>query len=62
MKLLLTDAKCVQNAATHAKEGAADAVSTVKHGGKNQEGGEVSSSLQSVFASVAQLCFVRRFR
>jgi hypothetical protein len=33
----------VKNAATHAKEGVADAAATIKHGGKNQHGGEVRS-------------------
>ena len=33
--------RVLQNAATHAKEGAADAAATVKHGGKHQEKGEV---------------------
>ena len=56
----------VKNAATHLKEGAADAVNTVKHGGKNQKEGENDERVvhgEQHFGEVcraAQVCTVYR--
>ena len=51
-----------KNAATHVKEGAADAAATVKHGGQNQEGGEVCSAHAIACSQNSTCCYSCRSR